>query len=81
MSNLLFLFIFGMRCEEEFGSEKMVVGYFLAGLGGNLLTFSIALIYIIILLKKTDKITEIDLSIFVFTCILDTIIFLAIFLG
>lgn len=49
--------------------------------GGNLLTFSIALIYIIILLKKTDKITEIDLSIFVFTCILDTIIFLAIFLG
>lgn len=42
--NLLFLFIFGWRLEELAGTRIMILTFFITGIGGNLLTYSLILI-------------------------------------
>ncbi len=36
--NMIFLFVFGLRCEEMFSLPEYLGIYFLSGIGGNLLT-------------------------------------------
>ncbi|MFX1513649.1 MAG: rhomboid family intramembrane serine protease [Promethearchaeota archaeon] len=38
LSNVLFLIVFGLRSEELASSEKLFICFFLAGLGGNILS-------------------------------------------